>query len=72
MTQQPDDPLAQLEEWWAIQGYWSNMDCAQANAGFTAPYRGVDPSARPDVQSTEAPEACFQPDHTLDIVEGCV
>lgn len=56
-----------------VDGYFSGMDCAQAGAGFTAPGRGgVDPSARPGSQSTEAPEAYFQPDHTLDIGDGCV
>lgn len=56
-------------------GYWSNMDCAQAKAGFTAPFRGVarpsshqasGPASRP-----EDPDAYFQPDHSLDIGPGC-
>ena len=54
-------------------GYLSHIDCALASAGFTAPGRGgADPSARPEAQQSEAPEAYFQPDHTLDIGDGCI
>jgi hypothetical protein len=52
-------------------GFWDRMDCAESDKGFTAPFSGSDPSALPDVHDSEAPDAYFQPDHTLNIVNDC-
>jgi hypothetical protein len=51
----------------AFRAYAWNVDCAAANRGMIAPAR-TDALATPD---SENPDNYYEPDHALDVPEGC-